>query len=58
MFLSNDYLIIEFRTIIRLINIKSPNKFPRLIYYVISVISRTFLFLIIIIYIYNIFKFY
>lgn len=51
-------ILIEFRTIIRLINIKSPNKFPRLIYYVISVISRTFLFLIIIIYIYNIFKFY
>lgn len=46
-------ILIEFRTIIRLINIKSPNKFPRLIYYVISVISRTFLFLIIIIYIYK-----
>lgn len=40
MFLFNS--LIEFRTIIRLINIKSPNKFPRLIYYVISVISRTF----------------
>lgn len=50
MFLFNS--LIEFRTIIRLINIKSPNKFPRLTYYVISVISRTFLFLIIILYIY------
>lgn len=47
-----QWVIIEFSTIIRirLINIKSPNKIPRLIYYIVSVISRIFLFLFIIIY--------
>ena len=43
----------EFGTIIRirLINIKSTNKInPRLIYYIVSVISRIFLFFIIILY--------
>ena len=44
--------LIEFGTVIRirLINIKSTNKIPRLIYYIVSVISRIFLFFIIIIY--------
>ena len=42
----------EFGTIIRirLINIKSTNKIPRLIYYIVSVFSRIFLFFIIIVY--------
>ena len=42
----------EFGTIIRirLINVKSTNKIPRLIYYIVSIISRIFLFFIIIVY--------
>lgn len=47
-----QWILIEFGTIIRirLINIKSTNKTPRLIYYSVSVISRIFLFFIIIVY--------
>ena len=47
-----QWILIEFGTIIRirLINIKSHNKIPRLIYYIVSVISRICLFFIIIIY--------
>nr|ARA91123.1 NADH dehydrogenase subunit 2 [Apis koschevnikovi]BAW89003.1 NADH dehydrogenase subunit 2 [Apis koschevnikovi] len=47
-----QWVIMEFSTIISisLINIKSPNKIPSLIYYMISVISSVFLFLFIIMY--------
>ena len=47
-----QWILIEFRIIIRirLINIKSQNKIPRMIYYIVSVISRIFLFFIIIVY--------
>nr|YP_009441406.1 NADH dehydrogenase subunit 2 [Apis nuluensis]ATN28902.1 NADH dehydrogenase subunit 2 [Apis nuluensis]BBC20691.1 NADH dehydrogenase subunit 2 [Apis nuluensis] len=47
-----QWIIMEFSTIISisLINIKSPNKIPSLIYYVVSVISSIFLFLFIIMY--------
>ncbi|YP_008080957.1 NADH dehydrogenase subunit 2 (mitochondrion) [Apis florea] len=47
-----QWLVMEFSTIvsISLINIKSSNKIPSLIYYMISVISSMFLFLVIIIY--------
>nr|BBB04314.1 NADH dehydrogenase subunit 2 [Apis dorsata] len=47
-----QWLMMEFSTIISvsLINIKSSNKIPSLIYYVISVISGVFLFLLIMLY--------
>ena len=47
-----QWILMEFGTIIRirLINIKSTNKIPRLIYYIISVFFRIFLFFIIILY--------
>nr|AIW06348.1 NADH dehydrogenase subunit 2 [Apis cerana] len=47
-----QWVIMEFSTIISisLINIKSPNKIPSLIYYIVSVISSIFLFLFIIMY--------